>query len=633
MRVRLSLIATMGALAALLLTACVPLPSGEVPVGGWPARAVTLSSAEVFAQIAPSVAFVDTPAGTGSGFLFEGGYLLTNAHVVYPYPAVRVVFPDGSEFADAPVLNWDLMADIAVVGPLPTTLPPLRLALDEHQPMGSETYLIGYPQELEAFPQPTITRGILSRRRTWDAIGFTYLQSDALILGGQSGGVLVSVQGEVLGMSGLGWPSVSQFALVASIGDIILRVRALLAGEHPDGLGPRRLPTEAPQVRFESALMHRYDDRTFEIIGQLDDDLNLTLAGTGPFKAALFDFAGGLYEIGDNSEQDVLSWQVRLDSAGPYLLSVGAMADEPITVTVESTLPFRLFPDPDDGQTLRPGQTVRGNMDHPRDSDFYQIHLAAGQSIEVRADSLAFNPAVVIDYPGGTEETVAFDSDSGGGLYDDAARLTYRAPFAGIFFIIVEKEGGVFVIDPDTGGYVLTVKDVTAEQDARAAARPPATATPMPAPEKVGPNLYVDDYQRFSLQLPPEWESRATTGPEAALFISADGGALQISAADITALGLGDLTLGDYVNVVIADYRARLHDFQLELRRRLQTDEGLFGEVLVFTDLNGQRKSSEFIYTPNGREAYRVCFSARPERHRELTPLIEQTFKSFRLTP
>ncbi len=632
MRTKLTAAAA-GVLLVLVLAACVPLPPGEVPAGGWPARAATLSPAEVFAQIAPSVAFVDTPAGTGSSFLFEGGYLLTNAHVVYPYPTVRVVFPDGNEFADAPVLNWDLMADIAVVGPLPTTLPPLRLALDEHQPMGSETYLIGYPDEFEAFPQPTITRGILSRRRTWDAIGFTYLQSDALILGGQSGGVLVSAQGEVLGMSGLGWPSVSQFALVAAIGDIVPRVRALLAGEHPDGLGARRLPTEAPQVRFESVLTHRYDDRTFEIIGQPDDDLNLTLVGTGPFEAVLFDFAGGLYEMGDNSEQDVLSWQVRLDSAGPYLLSVGTKADEPITVTVESTLPFQLFPDPDDGQTLGPEQTVRSNMDHPRDSDFYQIRLDAGQSIEVRADSLAVNPALVIDYPGGTEETVAFDSDSGGGLYDDAARLTYRAPFAGLFFIIVEKEGGFFVIDPDTGGYVLTVKDVTAQQDALAAARPPMTVTPTPEPGETGPNIYVDEYERFTLQLPPEWMESPTVKFDTVLFVEPEGAALHISTVDITALGLGELSLGDYVNTVIADYRARQRDLQLETRWRLQTDEGQFGEVLVFTDLDGRRKSSEFIFTADGRAAYHLRFSATPKRHQELTSQIEQVFKTFRLLP
>ena len=68
--------------------------------------------------------------------------------------------------------------------------------------IGSDLFLIGYPAELEDFPQPTITRGILSRLREWESIGITYLQTDASIAGGQSGGVLVSQHGEVVGISG-----------------------------------------------------------------------------------------------------------------------------------------------------------------------------------------------------------------------------------------------------------------------------------------------------------------------------------------------------------------------------------------------------------------------------------------------
>ena len=63
--------------------------------------------------------------------------------------------------------------------------------------------LIGYPAEFGEFPQPTITWGILSRYREWEQIGITYFQTDAAIAGGQSGGVLLSESGEVIGISGL----------------------------------------------------------------------------------------------------------------------------------------------------------------------------------------------------------------------------------------------------------------------------------------------------------------------------------------------------------------------------------------------------------------------------------------------
>ena len=52
------------------------------------------------------------------------------------------------------------------------------------------TELITYPGESEPFPQPAISQGILSRLREWEPIGMTYLQTDADISAGQSGGVL-----------------------------------------------------------------------------------------------------------------------------------------------------------------------------------------------------------------------------------------------------------------------------------------------------------------------------------------------------------------------------------------------------------------------------------------------------------
>ncbi|MEZ4643305.1 MAG: hypothetical protein R3E31_11335 [Chloroflexota bacterium] len=80
-----------------------------------------------FRLIAPAVAFLETPGGTGSGLLIEGNYILTNAHVVWPFNEVRVVFSNGAEYLDVPVNNIDLMADLAIVGPLEVDIEPLDL--------------------------------------------------------------------------------------------------------------------------------------------------------------------------------------------------------------------------------------------------------------------------------------------------------------------------------------------------------------------------------------------------------------------------------------------------------------------------------------------------------------------------
>ena len=119
--------------------------------------------------------------------LIEGGYVLTNAHVVWPFEHVRVVFGDQSEHLKVPVAHWDLMADLALLGPIQTVLSPLPLGDGEGLGVGSEVLSIGYPGEPESLPRPTLATGILSRLREWESFQLTFLQTDASVAEGQSG--------------------------------------------------------------------------------------------------------------------------------------------------------------------------------------------------------------------------------------------------------------------------------------------------------------------------------------------------------------------------------------------------------------------------------------------------------------
>ena len=74
-----------------------------------------MAPAAVFPAVSPSIAFVETQTGTGSSILIDERRLITNSHVVWPFTQVRVVFPDGMEFLDAPVIAMDLMADLAII--------------------------------------------------------------------------------------------------------------------------------------------------------------------------------------------------------------------------------------------------------------------------------------------------------------------------------------------------------------------------------------------------------------------------------------------------------------------------------------------------------------------------------------
>ena len=136
-----------------------------------------VSSARIFEMVSPAIAYIHTGTGSGSGVLVEGGYVVTNAHVVWPFNAVRVAFPDGTDFRGVPVIGWDLLADLAVLGPIETPVQPVSLLDGENIPIGSEVYLIGYPAEVEAYPKTTMTRGILSRLREWEP-GWHHLLPD-----------------------------------------------------------------------------------------------------------------------------------------------------------------------------------------------------------------------------------------------------------------------------------------------------------------------------------------------------------------------------------------------------------------------------------------------------------------------
>ena len=132
--------------------------------------------------------------------------MVTNAHLVWPFDKVRVVFTDGSVFPDAPALSWDLLGNLAVIGPLQTTIDPVALVDGEDLTVGSEVFLVGYPRLVESPPAPVLSRGLISGRRDWGAIGMTYFQTNAPIEGDQRGGALVSEKGEVVGIYGFSYP-------------------------------------------------------------------------------------------------------------------------------------------------------------------------------------------------------------------------------------------------------------------------------------------------------------------------------------------------------------------------------------------------------------------------------------------
>ena len=437
------------------LTGCLPAPWKNVAkndfdeldlpfctVSPSPVVPQTLSTDQIFSMVSPAIAFVHTEIGAGSGVLIEGNYVLTNAHVVWPYHAASIVFPDGSAFDQVPLKGWDLLADVALLGPIIPAAQPLTLRDGENIPIGSDLYLIGYPGEVEAYPQPAIARGILSRLRQWKPAAVTYFQIDASIAGGQSGGALVSNTGDVIGISGFKIAE-GQFALVASAADLLPRIRQLLAGEDPSGLGERRLPLEGGSLRHVLT-SERYWD-AYVVDEPAGSAIEVALSGAGDSTFRIFDPFGNEITYTETASFDFVT-----QSSGPHFLVFSQLSDETTTLTANHR--FVRFVDPDQGREILVGQSLPGNIDFPGDVDFFFLYLENDEAVEVAARSALTDPYLGIVGLRSSEEELIGDDNSGGGLFGLDARILFQAPYTGEYVLIVFDALGIA-----PGGYVISV--------------------------------------------------------------------------------------------------------------------------------------------------------------------------------
>lgn len=402
------------------------------------------------------MAYIETPTSTGSGALTNGGYVVTSAHVVWPFDEARVVFPDGSEFPDAPVKGWDLLADLAVIGPLDHPAAALPFEESASPAIGAEAYLIGYPGEVDAFPQPAIVRGIVSRIRAWDAAGMTYFQTDAAIAGGQSGGALMSESGRLIGISGLSF-SEAEFGLVLSMADAAPRVRALIAGGDASGLGARRVPLAGGAARHSVTLSNFWDQRAFLINERAGTNVELSVSGVNDGRFAVLDSLGEEWMSRDEAASGVESGSVSLQYDDPLFLVAAQLTEEPGDFTVTGSASLIPLSDPDDGKQLTPGRTLLGNLDFPGDADYFLLTLREGERVEVAASSALADAFLLIDYQSATDEQIIVDDDSGGGLFGTDAQVVYEASHTGSYFVVVQDYDGLA-----PGGYTLTAREASA---------------------------------------------------------------------------------------------------------------------------------------------------------------------------
>lgn len=158
-------------------------------------------------RVTDSAVTVRTAYGHGSGFIVsKEGYILTNHHVVGEADEVAITFSNGFELLGK-VIRSNETRDIALVKvdvnsarPMPIRTSPVKI-LEPVFPVGTPLY---------TDMQSTITRGIVSAVREDKDTGLTLIQADADVQPGNSGGALVDIKGNVVGVcvSGIGERSI-----------------------------------------------------------------------------------------------------------------------------------------------------------------------------------------------------------------------------------------------------------------------------------------------------------------------------------------------------------------------------------------------------------------------------------------
>ena len=220
------------------------IPTWELPDISIKAAKVSKERQEIedlAAQALPSIVMLKNDRSTGSGFVIDNKYVITNRHVVSgPDPRVLITSPSGIK-TEGEVVYVDRKLDFAVVkAERVRGMKPLPVCYRSYPFPGQGVVALGSPLGLAG----TVTTGIVSAVRSPSGSGdlkgmapnyITLIQTDAAISPGNSGGPLINKYGEVIGVNtwALAGGRAQNINFAISIVDILKALEVTTPGYSP----------------------------------------------------------------------------------------------------------------------------------------------------------------------------------------------------------------------------------------------------------------------------------------------------------------------------------------------------------------------------------------------------------------
>ena len=361
--------------------------------------------------------------------------------------------------------------------------------------------------------------------------------------------MLVSDRGEVAGISGNSFPDTS-FALVASAQDVIKRVDGLVNGEDVDGLGRRPvLNEEEADTRHMVVMSDNLAGKSFAFYGVKSDEVEIDVDAVYDYAFTVVDPLGQFVAYADDTESGAEHAKIDVEHDGMHVVEVYQYENYASVGSISSTAELTPLMDWDDHKRPVIGEAVSGNIDFINDIDPYRLFLKKDQEINIRVESVMFDPVVSVDMDAIWEDdgNLSTDDDSGKGMFGMDAEMNYRAPADGIYYVIVKSASGY-----ETGGYYLTVDEAQTGDPTPMAPEP--TPTPIRSAQGNMTRYESEGTPTFRIDHPADWYAvspssatavlckfvtycRATTDEQVVLLIAEER---------LADYNLGDITLEEY---------------------------------------------------------------------------------------